>query len=40
MKPGDINEDGYEIEQDGDVTRENQLSDEGERLSETIRRTE
>lgn len=37
MKPGDINEDGLEIEQDGDVTRKNQLrSYESKRISETV----
>lgn len=36
-KPGDINSDGKEIEQDGDITWE---SNEGKGLSETIRRTE
>lgn len=38
MKPGDINEDGLEIEQDGDITRKNQLqSYESKRISEAIR---
>lgn len=38
MKPGDINEDGLEIEQDGDITRKNQLrSYESKRISETVR---
>lgn len=32
MKPGDINEDGKEIEQDGDVTW-----DDSETISEAIR---
>ena len=39
MKPGDINEDGKEIEQDGDVTWEEHVN-ESEGLSETVRRSE
>lgn len=35
MKPGDINEEGKEIEQDGDITW-----DESEGISETVRRTD
>ena len=34
MKPGDINEDGKEIEQDGDVTWTN--DDESKGISETV----
>ena len=34
MKPGDINEDGKEIEQDGDITWSER--NDGERISETI----
>lgn len=34
MKPGDINEDGKEIEQDGDVTWSN--DDESKGISETV----
>lgn len=33
MKPGDINEDGHEIEQDGDITREGQLKNDGKGIS-------
>jgi hypothetical protein len=34
MKPGDINEDGKEIEQDGDVTWSN--DDESKGISKTV----
>ena len=38
MKPGDINEDGKEIEHDGDVTWSN--DDESKGLSEAVRGAE
>ena len=38
MKPGDINEDGKEIEQDGDITWEQ--GNESKGISKTIRGSE